>query len=215
MILDIKSIKVYIISPGEGKYKERSAEVLKRVQDIGFKNAEIFKSIPDPNNTNSLTKTVIQIFNNEMNKSEPFIILEDDCAVFHNRDLLEIDEKSDMVYLGVASWIYPHDYWTLGKGYHIRPNQSSDIIDYSECLTKINGMTSGHAIMFKSRQFMKEFIDKMEPLLSVNMAHDLVFATMHKYYNVFALKEPIFYQDSLLGGQEDVTKLNYKGGRYC
>jgi hypothetical protein len=215
MIIDLKAIKVYIISPGEGKYKERSAEVLKRVQEVGFKHVEIFKSIPDANNTNSLTKTVIQIFNNEMDGSEPFIILEDDCAVFYDKNAIEIDEKADMVYLGVASWIYPHDYSTLGKGYHIRPNQSSDIIDYSESLTKINGMTSGHAIMFINRQFMKEFIEKIEPLLNINMAHDLVFATMHKYYNVFALKEPLFYQDSILGGQEGVTKLIYRDGRYC
>jgi hypothetical protein len=215
MILDIKSIRVYIISPCEGKYKERSAEVLKRVQALGFKNAEIFKSIPDENNTNSLTKTVIQIFNNEMNESEPFIILEDDCAVFYDKNAIEIYEKTDIVYLGVASWIYPHDYSTLGKGFHIRPNQPSDIIDYSECLTKINGMTGGHAIMFINRQFMRDFIVKMEPLLNVNMAHDLVFATMHKYYNVFALKEPMFYQDSTLGGQEGVTKLIYRDGRYC
>ena len=213
--MDIKSVKVYIISPMEGKYKERSDIVSQRVKDIGFTNVVVFKSISDANNTNSLTKTVMEIFNGELNNTEPFIILEDDCGIGNNKDLIEIPESTDVLYLGVASWIYPHDYWTLGKGYHIRPNQSHDIIDYSECLTKINGMTSGHAIMFISRAYMREFIEKMEPLLEKNMAHDLVFATMHKNYTVLALKEPMFYQDSSLGGQEDVTRLTYRDGRYC
>lgn len=213
--MDIKSVKVYIISPKEGKYKERSDIVSQRVKDIGFRHVTIYKSIPDAHNTNSLTKTVIDIFNQELNNTEPFIILEDDCGILKNIDTIELPESTDVLYLGVTSWIYPHDYWTLGKGYHIRPNQSNDITDYNKCLTKINGMTSGHAIMFINRSFMKEFIEKMGPLLEKYMAHDLVFATMHKNYTVLALKDPMFYQDSSLGGQESVTRLTYREGKYC
>lgn len=213
--MNIKSVKVYIISPMEGKYKERSDIVSQRVKDNGFTNVINFKSIPDPNNTNSLTKTVIEIFNRELHNTDPFIILEDDCDIAYNIDAIQLPESTDVLYLGVSLWIYPHDYLTLGNGYHIRPNQSHDIVDYGESVTKINGMTSGHAIMFINREFMKEFIMKMEPLLEKNMAHDLVFATMHKNYTVLALKQPMFYQDSRLGGQEVVTRLTYKESRYC
>lgn len=42
-----------------------------------------------------------------------------------------------------------------------------------------------------------------------NLPHDLLFAVLQPSYTVYALKAPMFYQDSTLGGQENVTKLKY------
>ena len=54
----------------------------------------------------------------------------------------------------------------------------------------------------------------MEPLLSRAIPHDLVFATLQPNHNVYALKNPMYYQDTTLGGQEDVTRLIYNGSYY-
>jgi hypothetical protein len=37
--------------------------------------------------------------------------------------------------------------------------------------------------------------------------HDLIFATMQNSYNVYGLRKPFFYQEAILGGQEDITKV--------
>jgi hypothetical protein len=216
MILDLLSIKLYIVSPMEGKYKDRFETVYQRLKDAGFTNIVSFKSISDEKPYVSLTKTIIEIFSNEINNNEPFIILEDDCGLENIEPIIEIPESTDLLYLGVALWIYPHDFSTLGlnHGHQIHENKTSDIIDYNETLTKINGMTSTHAILYNNRNFMKEFIEKAKTKLDINLSHDLIVATMHRNYSVFALKNPIFYQDSSIGGHESVTRLKYKDGRY-
>ena len=68
MNIDIKKVRVYIISPGENKYRDRILTVMGRLIDNGFKNITFFKSLDGPNNTASLTNTVIEIFKKEIKR---------------------------------------------------------------------------------------------------------------------------------------------------
>ena len=213
MLLDIKDIKVYIISPGTDNYRSKLITVFERVVDEGFKHVTFFKSIPDPNKTVSLTNTVLGIFKRELNNDTPFIILEDDCAFFTKYDQIEIPDNADMLYLGVSLWSYPYSVDTLYSVY--RPDIVRNSIDtvelYNNTLVKIKGMTATHAILYISREFIRTFIDKMTDISKniYNLPHDLLFSSLHQSFNVFGLKEPMFYQDATLGGQEDVTKLTF------
>lgn len=215
MLLDIKDITVYIISPGVNTYRNKLITVFQRVVDEGFKNVVFFKSVPGPNKTASLTNTVIEIFKKELSNDTPFIILEDDCAFYTKYDQIQIPNNTDMLYLGVALWSYPYDINTL---YSIqRPNIIRNSIDtvesYNDDLVKIMGMTGGHAILYISRDFIRHFIYKMADISKYidDLPHDLLFSSLHKSFNVFGLKQPMFYQDATLGGQEDVTKLTFNG----
>jgi hypothetical protein len=218
MIIDIKNTKIYIISPGENKYRDRILTVMGRLIDEGFKNITFFKSLSGPNNTASLTNTVIEIFKKELNNDQPFIILEDDCAIFNSCDIIEVPESADVLYLGVALWSYPYSIDTLYNRNrpHIIPNSSNTVQSYDEKLTRIKGMTSGHAIMFISKEFVRTFINKMTDISKYidDMPHDLLFSSLHTIFNIYGLKNPMFYQDKLLGGQEDVTKLIFNGECY-
>jgi hypothetical protein len=213
MLLDIKSITVYIISPGVDNYRSKLLTVFERVINEGFKNVTFFKSVPGPNKTASLTNTVLEIFKQELNNDKPFIILEDDCAFFTKYDQVEIPDTADMLYLGVSLWSYPYSVDTLYSMY--RPNIICNSIDtvetYNNTLVKIQAMNGTHAILYISRDFIRTFIDKMTDISNYidNVPHDLLFSSLHKSFNVFGLKEPMFYQDALLGGQEDVTKLTF------
>lgn len=218
MLIDLKSTKVYIISPGVNKYRERLYTVFARIVDAGFRSVEYIKSLPGQNGTSSLTNTVLEIFHREMSGDDPFIILEDDCEVFHSYDSISIPDDSTMVYLGVSSWIYPHDKSTLYTPYrpHIQPHSISCVSSYDTALTRITGMTGTHAILYRSRTFMQEFIRTMKDITERAgiVPHDLVFATFQQQYPCYALKHPMFYQDKRLGGQEDITKLVYDTDRY-
>lgn len=218
MLINIKNTKVYIISPGENKYRNRVLTVMGRLIDEGFKNITFFKSLSGPNNTASLTNTVIEIFKKEINNDQPFIILEDDCAIFNSCDTIEVPESADVLYLGVALWSYPYSVDTLYNRNrpHIIPNSSNTVQSYDEKLTRIRGMTGGHAIMFVSKEFVRTFINKMTDISKYidDMPHDLLFSALHTSFNVYGLKTPMFYQDNALGGQEDVTKLTFNGECY-
>jgi len=213
MLLDIKSITVYIISPGVDNYRSKLLTVFERVVNEGFKNVTFFKSVPGPNKTASLTNTVLEIFKQELNNDKPFIILEDDCAFFTKYDQVEIPDTADMLYLGVSLWSYPYRTDTLYSMY--RPNIVSNSIDtvesYNNTLVKIKAMTGGHAILYISRDFIRTFIEKMTDISKYinDVPHDLLFSSLHQSFNVYGLKNPMFYQDATLGGQEDVTKLTF------
>ncbi len=218
MIIDFKKTKTYLISPGTGKYKDRLLTVFSRLIDEGFHEIIFYKSLPGTSGTNSLTNTVLDILNKELKNDTPFMIIEDDCNFYTKYDTIEVPDNCDALYLGVSKWVYPHSVDTLYSPIrpHIRENSSIDHLSYNDNLTKINGMTATHAILFNSREYMRDFIHKMTEIVKhvENMPHDLLFASLQKSYTIFALKSPMFYQDSALGGQEDVTKLKFDGTSY-
>lgn len=218
MILEIKNITVYIISPAEGKYKERILILFNKLISEGFQNIVFVKSLKGPNNTASLTNTVIEIFKREMDKDTPFIILEDDCNFFYKYDTIEVPDNYDLLYIGISYWTFLHPIHTLFRKDrpYITINSSNSCSSYNDTLVKIKSMTSGHAIVYKSRTFMKLFIDFMYSISKTvdNLPHDLLFACLHKLFNVYGLKKPMFYQDELLGGQQNVTKLIFNGECY-
>lgn len=215
MIVDIKNTKVYLISPGTDKYNERLQTVFMRLVNDGFKCIEFVRSLPFANGTNSLTLTVMDIFKREMNGTEPFIIIEDDCAILRSYNQVEVPDNFGMLYLGVSAWTYNYVFETLK--FPVRPPIELQVADrihsYNEDIVRIEGMTSTHAIMYNNRDMMRVFLYRMEEVArhSNNMPHDLLFCVLHRSYNVFALKTPMFYQDGSLGGQESATKLIYDG----
>ncbi len=217
MLLDIKKTRVYIISPGQGKYRDRALTVVGRLMDTGFQHVSFFKSVKGVNNTASLTNTMLEIMSRELHNDDPFIILEDDCAIFHEYDTIDIPETIDVLYLGVALWSYPYGVDTLyGSRPHIVQNSPLTVTSVSDTLTRIRGMTGGHAILFRSRKFVKEFIRQMDIISNTvkDLPHDLLLSSLHLSHEVYALKNPMFYQDKTLGGQEEVTKLVFDGCCY-
>ncbi len=217
MIINLKKIKVYLVSPGTGKYSSRLITVFSRLVTLGFERIEFFRSIVDTaSGLNSLNKTNIAIFEQELNgPQEPFIIIEDDCGFTGPvPDELEIPDDCDAFYLGLAKWVYPHSYETLGRGYHIRENKPEDVEDIGAGLVRLKGFTSTHAVLYFSRSYMEEFIRRMKPLTLQQdnvISLDLVFATMQPQSKVYALKNPLCFQDSQLDGQEAVTRISYNG----
>lgn len=215
MLLDIKKTRVYIISPGEGKYRDRALTVFGRLMDAGFQQVTFFKSVKGVNNTASLTNTILEIFSRELHNDEPFIVLEDDCAVFHDMNTIEIPDTAAALYLGVALWSYPYGVDTLyGSRPHIVQNSPLTVTSVSDELTQLRGMTGGHAILFRSRDFIKEFIHQLDLISNTvkDLPHDLLLSALHLSFDVMALKNPMFYQDKTLGGQEEVTKLVFRDG---
>lgn len=156
MIIDIKNTKIYLISPGINKYRNRLFTGFSRLVDEGFIRVEYFKSVCGLNNTSSLTNTVIEIFKLELYNDRPFIILEDDCAFFTKYNIIEVPDNMDALYLGVSLWTYPYSVDTLYNKQrpNIIHNSDSTVKSYDDVLTQIKGMTGTHAILYNSCEFM-------------------------------------------------------------
>jgi hypothetical protein len=219
MRIDLRTLKIYLISPGTGKYEARRDTVLARLHALSCTNVEVVKSVEDSSGTNSLTRTNIEIFKKEINSTEPFLVLEDDCQFVFHQHVFEFPDDADAVYFGVSRWVYPHSYESLWhrhtQQFHIREHRLGDHT-LEDSLVKIHGMTSTHAILFCSKIFTNTFLNCAEELLQWQTPHDLIFATLQRqpHFQVYALPVPMMYQDGTLGGQEGETKLIFRDGRY-
>jgi hypothetical protein len=222
MILNLRDIKVYIISPGTGKYQERLHTVFNRIVNAGFNRIEFFRSVQCEHIYDSLSLTYIEIFKKELHNSEPFIILEDDCQLWNNYNTIDIPDDYSLLYLGVSKWAYPHH--VLSVYFENRPdiveNSYYTVKSINDTLVKVNSMNSSHAIMYKCRNFMKMFIDiyenKIRPFTGIpnDLFYSALIFTFRNDLNAYALKQPMFYQDGTIGGQEEVTKICYDGFLY-
>lgn len=216
--MDLRQIKVYVISPGVGRFLPRLRNTLSRLHQVGFQNVEHVFSVPDENPTNSLSRTNLMIFDKEKEGTEPFIIVEDDLQV---EDLLTDDmwcipipQDAVAVYLGVSLWVYPYEYHTLSCGKHIRFITPDETLPHDDRLVHIKGMTSTHAILFMDRLFIQTLSLCIRSHLNLRTPHDLIMATLQQHYRVYALKQPLFYQDFHEGGQQSETRLIWLEDQY-
>lgn len=213
--MDLREIRVYVLSPGIGKYKARLKTTMERLQSAGFHNVEHVESVSDENPTNSLSRTNLLVFEKEKNKTGPFLIVEDDIQIEDNANfILHPPPDAVAVYLGVSMWVYPYEYHTLSCGKNIRTIQKQDTLSYNDDLVRVYGMTSAHAILYMDRTFTDTLALCIQSHLILRTAHDLVLATLQKYYNMYSLKKPIFYQDINEGGQQVATRLSWINNQY-
>lgn len=206
--MDLLGCRVYIISPGKGAYRNRLAVCFQRLVDRGFRHIEFVRSIEGNDKTESLTRTTAWILEQELTREDPFLIVDDDIEVEDVPTTIILPEKAAAVYLGVCKWIYPYGYETIRRALlHIRTITAEDFTPYNEVFVRIHGMTSSHAILFLDRGFIRELLFKMKG--NSSRPHDLILATLQKHHLVYALKQPLFFQDATIGGQEDVTRLTW------
>lgn len=201
--MDLRRIKVYVISTGKGKYEQRLRDTLERLETRGFQNVEHVESVQDVNPTWSLTKTNLLI----LEKAQvPFMIVEDDIQLEDEPLLISLPPPNAVAaYLGVSIWVYE-------PGKHIRPTTPEDTRSYDQEWVTIRGMTSAHAILFLDQSFLVHALVHIRA--QINQPHDLVLATLQSSFPMYARKHPLFYQDKHQGGQEKETRLSWVQDRF-
>jgi hypothetical protein len=116
----------------------------------------------------------------------PFIILEDDCVANLNfGGSIDIPDDTDAMYLGISHW----GRYLNHSGPYVHIKKVND-----ECL-KIYNMLATHAILYWTQDYVN-ICEKIAHYHGYQIENhvDIGFAEVQKYFNVYALDNPLFKQ---------------------
>ena len=121
----------------------------------------------------------------------PFILFEDDCLVFEDnfQPIVELPDDADALYLGISSWgrMNGHD------GQYVQ----YDEFEEHPNLLRIYNMLGGHSVVYLN-DFYREMCAKVAYHAGyvIKNYQDIGFAEIQRFFNVYSLNNPIFYQTS-------------------
>lgn len=175
----LKDLKVYYINLDRHEEKKDSME--KMLSELGFNNYERFPGIED---SFGCEKSHYKLLSEGLRP--PFIILEDDCAVKTEVIEMEIPNNIDMIYLGISAF-----------GYY---NGNISTVAYKEItdeISRVYNMLSTHAMLYLSDRY----VDIVKHIAhhcgyKCNQPFDKSIAEIAKYFEVYSLNDPFFYQDT-------------------
>lgn len=136
-------------------------------------------------------------------KFEPILVLENDISTTNAYvPLIPIPNGADAIYLGISKY-----------GLHPVIDDMSNLMNYDpvpshEGLIRVKNMLSAHAVLITSTRFLLYCLRAAVIGATQSLPPDVFIARNMGEYNVYALKEPLFYQDAVVGGQEAPTLIN-------
>lgn len=137
---------------------------------------------------------------------QPFVLFEDDISKYKEfPEYLSIPEDCDILYIGLSLCGLKNDQGWQPKLW------TEEVKDNNEIL-RIYNMLSGHGIMVCSPSGA---LALQKAVLEGYFSHktwDVFMAAIQPFYNVYALKEPLVYQDISLGGIESKTRVSFFWG---
>ena len=181
MKLDLRDIPVYYINMASAVDRRKQLEIL--VKDAEFKNCTRIEGVVKEDSREGCAASHLTIM---QNNKPPFIVLEDDCIIKNYKPLINIPDDADAVYLGISSW----GRLESKSGPHVMIDPVNDE------LIRIHNMLSTHAMLFLSDKYCS-MCEQVAEFSARNSEHiDIGYAEIHKYFNVYAFNDPMFYQSS-------------------
>lgn len=182
MKLDLRNIKIIYINLDEQVEKRKRTEAL--LSKMGFKDVRRFSAIKhEKGRIVGCARSHYEVLNLY---NPPFIIIEDDCEVNREFDgIIEAPLMADAIYLGISHW-----------GRYL--NHSGPFVHVGdkigECL-RIYNMLSTHAILYLEQSYV-DICKNISFYYGYNIENhvDIGFAENQKYFQVYALDDPLFKQ---------------------
>jgi len=130
---------------------------------------------------------------------QPFVMYEDDSSKYREfPEYIEVPDDTDLLYIGLSKGSMNDTNDQVGCYYkHI----NNDII-------RIYNMLAMHGIIVCSASGALAIQKSLLEDYYKNMPWDISLAYIQFYYNVYALKDPLVYQDGKYGGCEGSTKFS-------
>lgn len=132
---------------------------------------------------------------------QPFVLLEDDATKYREfPEYIEIPDDTDILYIGTSIWASDNE---MNDACH--NILTSSVKEYSD-IARIYNILSMHGLIITSMLGALACQKAMSDAFYKNIAWDIPFAYIQPYYNVYALIEPLVYQDGSVRGCEEATK---------
>lgn len=177
--MKIKEIKTYYINIDKDEEKRDSME--KMLSSLGFTNYERFSGIESEFGCEKSHYKLLS-----QNPETPFIVLEDDCSLKTEVIEMEIPDDIDMIYLGVSAF-----------GYYNGNISTVAYKEISEEVSRVYNMLSTHAMLYLSKRYVKVVKHLANHCGNItSQVFDKAIAEISKYFEVYALNDPFFYQNT-------------------
>lgn len=194
LIIDIRDIPIYYINLDSDIEKKNKIENI--LLNAGFKNINRVSGLTGTTSVNGCARSHQNVLQN-IKFQGPFLVLEDDVNITEDfNPKIEVPENSDAVYLGttLAGRI-------SGKTTH-PPIARKENKDYYQ----IYNMLSAHAILYTSEDYVKFLSRVIKLALEFDTHQDIIRASSMKFFSVYAISKPMFFQDDDKGDVRIITK---------
>jgi hypothetical protein len=116
------------------------------------------------------------------------LVLEDDVQLTSNQiNIVEVPDNADALYLGLSDHGHVPN-WHLGV------KHKAEFQYINDNLVRVNNMCGTHSIVYLTDRYWQVVKTATEHSIKNNLAFDLTFASIHRYFNIYGLKKPMFYQ---------------------
>lgn len=196
MKIDLTKIPVVYINLKEHSEKNKAMQEL--LLKMGFETIQRIEGVLDSKNP---TAGCSKAHHKALSSFEaPFILFEDDCQLMEENfnPIIELPDNADALYLGISSWGRMNGH----EGECVQYDQFEEHPN----LLRIYNMLGGHSIVY-----LNDFYKKMCEKIAYHAGYvikdfqDIGFAEIQRYFNVYCLNNPIFYQTSNLWTKNALT----------
>lgn len=183
--IDIKSLPVRYINMN--RHTDRNLDMIQLGRDLKLNDYLRVEGVDMPGHPKAGCATSHYNIFESMN--QPTVILEDDCVIVNNDTIIDVPDDADAVYLGLSNWGYLDSTSELQNFKYKRHK------DYDH-IYRVDGMLATHAILYISQDYI-DMSKRVAKWHAENDKHiDQGLALIQKYFNVYALGYPMFYQHS-------------------
>ena len=183
MQINISSLPIVYINMD--RQEDRNFNMIQIGKDLDFKNYSRVQGVDTP--SHPIAGCASSHYNILKDISKPTVILEDDCAIVHKNKIIDIPDDADAVYLGLSNWGFLNNESKEGNYLCKKSEQYPNAY-------KVDGMLATHAILYISKEY-KDMAARIAKWSLDNDRHiDQGLALIQKYFNVYALSIPMFYQ---------------------
>lgn len=181
MEISLLNLPVYYINVSE----EKASAMEITLKKLGFKNINRFDGIKKNPKREGVAESHRNLLLHLSDKDLPAIVFEDDVSVNKFIDNINVPEDADALYLGNSCFGL---YNGIGR-------KQIAVQEIDQDNFRIYNMLAAHAIVYLNKQYIDFLIKAIEFNISIKTNQDKARAETMKYWNVYARKEPMFYQN--------------------
>lgn len=206
MIIDITKLPTFYINLDEKKDRRNKMNNLLKIN--GFEEFERFSGKKAGKRVGCSMSHAALLKHIAKNNIYPALVLEDDLNLYKFRKTIEVPDDADAVYLGFSRYGWNHN--------QDEPfPKSLKITELHDEYHRVYNMLGRHAIIHFNPQYDLECVEIMNKFINdpdTYKAGDVSISKIHPNYKIYALNEPIFYQDD--HGTRGLTKKSLYDSSY-